>query len=154
MFLLLFVSGFNMNAIFPFLKGQLPAISQQIWEMKYRLGAAEASLETSFRRVAHAVAAAEKPELRKTYAHLFFELMADLRFLPAGRILAGAGTGRAVTLFNCFVMDKIADSIPGIFDGLNEAAQTLQQGGGIGHDFSTLRPKGPVSSRRSTAGWM
>ena len=133
-----------MNAIFRPLKVQLPAISQQIWEMKYRLGAAETSLETSFRRVAQTVAAAEKPELRETYAHQFFELMADLRFLPAGRILAGAGSGRAVTLFNCFVMDKIADSIPGIFNGLNEAAQTLQQGGGIGHDFSTLRPKGAL----------
>ena len=133
-----------MNAIFPTLKGQLPAISQQIWEMKYRLDAAEVSLDSSFRRVANAVAAAEKPELRETYASQFFGLMADLRFLPAGRILAGAGTGRAVTLFNCFVMDKIADSIPGIFNGLNEAAQTLQQGGGIGHDFSTLRPKGAL----------
>lgn len=133
-----------MNAIFPTLKGQLPAISQQIWEMKYRLDAAEVSLESSLRRVANAVAAAEKPELRETYASQFFGLMADLRFLPAGRILAGAGTGRAVTLFNCFVMDKIADSIPGIFNGLNEAAQTLQQGGGIGHDFSTLRPKGAL----------
>ena len=144
MFLISFVSVFNMNAIFPALKGQLPAISQQIWEMKYRLSAAETSLEMSFWRVANAVAAAEKPELRETYALKFFELMADLRFLPAGRILAGAGTGRAVTLFNCFVMGKISDSIPGIFNGLNEAAQTLQQGGGIGHDFSTLRPKGAL----------
>ena len=133
-----------MNAIFPSLKGQLPAISQQIWEMKYRLNATEVSLESSFHRVAEAVAAAERLELRESYSKQFFELMADLRFLPAGRILAGAGTGRAVTLFNCFVMNKIADSIPGIFNGLNEAAQTLQQGGGIGHDFSTLRPKGAL----------
>ena len=138
----------SMNALNPHLMGQLPAISQQIWEMKYRLplveGAAEASLEASFWRVAKAVALAEKPELQQSYAQQFYELMADLRFLPAGRILAGAGSGRAVTLFNCFVMDKIADSIPGIFNGLNEAAQTLQQGGGIGHDFSTLRPKGAL----------
>ena len=144
MFLVLFISVSNVNAIFPPLTGHLPAISQQIWEMKYRLGASEVSLESSFHRVANAVAAAEKFELRETYEFQFFELMANLRFLPAGRILAGAGTGRAVTLFNCFVMDKIADSIPGIFNGLNEAAQTLQQGGGIGHDFSTLRPKGAL----------
>ena len=144
MFLISFVSVSNMNAIFPSLKGQLPAISQQIWEMKYRLNATEVSLESSFHRVAEAVAAAERLELRESYSKQFFELMADLRFLPAGRILAGAGTGRAVTLFNCFVMNKIADSIPGIFNGLNEAAQTLQQGGGIGHDFSTLRPKGAL----------
>ncbi len=137
-----------MNVISPPLKGLLPRISQQIWEMKYRLplagGGAEASLEESFWRVDKSVAGAEKPENQELYARQFFELMADLRFLPAGRILAGAGTQRAVTLFNCFVMDKIADSIPGIFNGLNEAAQTLQQGGGIGHDFSTLRPKGAL----------
>jgi ribonucleoside-diphosphate reductase alpha chain len=119
----------------------LPAISQQIWEMKYRF-AGEASLDDSIRRVARAVAAAEPEAKRQLFAKEFYNVMADLRFLPAGRILAGAGTGRAVTLFNCFVMNKIGDSIPSIFQNLNEAAQTLQQGGGIGHDFSSLRPKG------------
>jgi ribonucleoside-diphosphate reductase alpha chain len=117
------------------------AIAQQIWEMKYRF-ASEAMVEDTFTRVANAVAKAEPAASRKKLASAFYEVMADLRFLPAGRILAGAGTGRAVTLFNCFVMNTIADSIPGIFENLNEAAQTLQQGGGIGHDFSTLRPKG------------
>ena len=116
-------------------------IAQQIWEMKYRFGA-EASVEQTFARVAQAVALAEPASQRSQLAKLFYDVMADFRFLPAGRILAGAGTGRAVTLFNCFVMDSISDSIPGIFSNLNEAAQTLQQGGGIGHDFSTLRPKG------------
>ena len=72
--------------------------------------------------------------------------MKDHKFLPAGRILAGAGTGRSVTLFNCFVMGTIPDSMDGIFSALREAALTLQQGGGIGYDFSTLRPKGaPVN---------
>ncbi|MDE2444995.1 MAG: ribonucleoside-diphosphate reductase, adenosylcobalamin-dependent, partial [Alphaproteobacteria bacterium] len=122
----------------------LPSISQQIWEMKYRLNKDEASVQDSFWRVAKAVAAAEKPELEEHWATAFYELMADMRFLPAGRILAGAGTGRDVTLFNCFVMGRIDDSIPGIFNALNEAAQTLQQGGGIGHDFSSLRPKGAL----------
>jgi ribonucleoside-diphosphate reductase alpha chain len=118
-----------------------PAIAQQIWAMKYRF-ADEASLEATFQRVADAVALAEPQSMRQHYAKVFFDVMADLRFLPAGRILAGAGTGRAVTLFNCFVMNTIGDSIPSIFANLNEAAQTLQQGGGIGHDFSSLRPKG------------
>src|SRR5918994_1820215 len=72
----------------------------------------------------------------------FFDAMATYRFLPAGRILAGAGTGRRVTLFNCFVMGTLEDSMPGIFEGLKESALTMQQGGGIGQDFSTLRPKG------------
>src|SRR4029077_11720664 len=68
----------------------------------------------------------------------------DFRFLPAGRILAGAGTGRAVTLFNCFVMGEIPDDLGGIFEHLREAAVTLQQGGGVGMDFATLRPAGAV----------
>ena len=68
--------------------------------------------------------------------------MQDFRFLPAGRILSGAGTDRRVTLLNCFVMGDIADDLGSIFDHLREAALTMQQGGGIGYDFSSLRPKG------------
>jgi ribonucleoside-diphosphate reductase alpha chain len=124
----------------------LPAISQDIWKSKYRFvhsdGSAEQSLAESLNRVATAVADAEPPGLRKIWQSRFMDVMDDLSFIPAGRILAGAGTNRAVTLFNCYVMGSIPDSIPGIFAGLGEAAQTLQQGGGIGHDFSTLRPKG------------
>jgi ribonucleoside-diphosphate reductase alpha chain len=129
----------------------LPVISQDIWRSKYRLvhpdGTGEAALMDSFERVAKAVALAETSNLQTQWSLRFLEVMADLSFIPAGRILAGAGTNRAVTLFNCYVMGTIPDSIPGIFAGLSEAAQTLQQGGGIGHDFSTLRPKGaPVLS--------
>jgi ribonucleoside-diphosphate reductase alpha chain len=56
--------------------------------------------------------------------------------------LAGAGTGRRVTLFNCFVMGIIEDSLSGILGALSEGTLTLQEGGGVGYDFSTLRPKG------------
>src|SRR6201994_4390117 len=122
-------------------------ISQQIWDMKYRLKAPDgtpldADVESTWARVALALAQAEKPEDRRTYALDFAQALAGHRFLPAGRIIAGAGTDRSVTLFNCFVMGIIADSMDGIFSGLREAALTLQQGGGIGYDFSTLRPKG------------
>ncbi len=72
----------------------------------------------------------------------FFAALEDFKYLPAGRITAGAGTARPVTLFNCFVMGTIPDSMGGIFDMLKEAALTMQQGGGIGYDFSTIRPKG------------
>jgi ribonucleoside-diphosphate reductase alpha chain len=72
----------------------------------------------------------------------FYAALEGFRFLPAGRITAGAGTGRAVTLFNCFVMGTIPDTMAGIFDSLKEAALTMQQGGGIGYDFSTIRPRG------------
>jgi ribonucleoside-diphosphate reductase alpha chain len=116
-------------------------VALDIWSLKYRHDG-EAGIADSFARVARAVSAAEAPNLRALWEGRYLALMQDFAFLPAGRILAGAGSTREVTLFNCFVMGTIPDSIPGIFDGLKQAAQTLQQGGGIGHDFSTLRPKG------------
>jgi ribonucleoside-diphosphate reductase alpha chain len=124
---------------------QVAAISQQIWDMKYRLKAADGApvdktIEDTWRRIARALAATEKePE---AWAARFYEAMEDFRFLPAGRIIAGAGAGRNVTLFNCFVMGTIPDDMSGIFEHLREAALTMQQGGGIGYDFSTLRPRG------------
>jgi len=126
-------------------------ISRQIWDMKYRLKAAdgtplESDVTASWARVAQAAADAETPDLREHWADTFAEALAGHRFLPAGRILAGAGTGRSVTLFNCFVMGRIEDSMDGIFSHVREAALTLQQGGGIGYDFSSLRPHGaPVA---------
>jgi ribonucleoside-diphosphate reductase alpha chain len=119
----------------------LDPIARDIWAMKYRLPG-EDSPAQSLRRVARAVAGAEPPAVRDQWAAAFEALIGELRFLPAGRILAGAGSGRRVTLFNCFVMGTLDDSMAGIFDGLKEAALTMQQGGGIGTDFSTLRPKG------------
>jgi len=126
-------------------------ISRQIWDMKYRLKAPdgtplEKDVAESWLRVALAASHAERPEQRREWAQKFAEALAGHRFLPAGRILAGAGTDRNVTLFNCFVMGRIEDSMDGIFSHLREAALTLQQGGGIGYDFSSLRPKGaPVA---------
>ncbi|HEX3522812.1 MAG TPA: adenosylcobalamin-dependent ribonucleoside-diphosphate reductase [Stellaceae bacterium] len=100
----------------------------------------DVTIEDSWRRVARALAAAEKsPE---QWEARFYQCLEDFRFLPAGRILAGAGTGRRVTLFNCFVMGNVEDDLGGIFSHLLEAALTMQQGGGIGYDFSSLRPKG------------
>lgn len=120
-------------------------ISQQIWEMKYRLRAADGapvdkSIDDTWRRIARA--AAEPEADPAAWEGRFYDAMADFKFLPAGRIVAGAGTGRKVTLFNCFVMGTIPDDMGGIFENLKEAALTMQQGGGIGYDFSTLRPKG------------
>jgi ribonucleoside-diphosphate reductase alpha chain len=124
---------------------QVASISHQIWDMKYRLkgpdGApVDKTIEDTWRRIAHALAEPERE--RERWAAAFFEAMDGFKFLPAGRIVAGAGTSRAVTLFNCFVMGTIPDDMGGIFDHLKEAALTMQQGGGIGYDFSTLRPKG------------
>ncbi len=123
----------------------LSAISQQIWDLKYRFRTADGepvdkTIEDTWSRVARALAEPESaPGL---WAGRFQNLLTGFQFLPAGRILAGAGTGRSVTLFNCFVMGTIPDDIGGIFAHVREAALTLQQGGGIGFDFSTIRHKG------------
>lgn len=120
-------------------------ISQQIWDMKYRLkgpdGApVDQTIPDTWHRIAQALAQAETDPAAHTPG--FFEALQDFRFLPAGRIVAGAGTARKVTLFNCFVMGTVPDDMGGIFEHLKEAALTMQQGGGIGYDFSTLRPRG------------
>src|ERR1700758_1041915 len=133
------------------LKGGAPtmavvaSISQQIWDMKYWLKGPsgeplDKTIEDTWRRVATAPDAPERdPPL---WAERFYAAMSDFKFLPAGRVVAGAGSGRLVTLFNCFVMGTIPDDMGGIFAHLREAALTMQQGGGIGYDFSTLRPRG------------
>ncbi len=125
------------------------AISQRIWDMKYRFRAPgpagevfDKTIEDSWARVARALAAPENDPA--AWRDRFTRALEDFRFLPAGRILAGAGTARNVTLFNCFVMGAVPDDMSGIFEHLREAALTLQQGGGIGYDFSTLRPKGAL----------
>ncbi len=120
-------------------------IAEQIWDMKYRFKQADGTptdetVEDTWRRIASALAAVEKDPA--AWEGRFYDALADFKYLPAGRITAGAGTARSVTLFNCFVMGTIPDTMSGIFDGLKEAALTMQQGGGIGYDFSTIRPKG------------
>ena len=120
-------------------------IAAQIWDMKYRLKEADGTpidqtVEDTWRRIARALAVVETDPAG--WEDTFYRALEDFKYLPAGRITAGAGTGRSVTLFNCFVMGTIPDSMGGIFDNLREAALTMQQGGGIGYDFSTIRPKG------------
>jgi len=118
----------------------LNPLSHQVWAEKYR-GPDDTSLEATWARVAAAVASVEgrqAPYWRKRY----LDLLADFRFLPGGRILAGAGVSRRVTLFNCFVGRRLKDGLAPIFDALKEAALTMQQGGGVGFDFSPLRPAG------------
>lgn len=126
----------------------LPSISDAIWRRKYRFAGSptavgDETIEDTFRRVAQAAASAEADSDAQTkWSGAFYDAMADFGFQPAGRILAGAGTDRNVTLFNCFVLGAIPDDLSGIFESVKEAALTMQAGGGIGHDFSTLRPQG------------
>ncbi|WP_171234859.1 adenosylcobalamin-dependent ribonucleoside-diphosphate reductase [Ruegeria sp. HKCCA6837] len=120
-------------------------IAEQIWDMKYRFKQADGTpidqtVEDSWRRIARDLARVEKDPSH--WEEEFYQALEDFKYLPAGRITAGAGTARQVTLFNCFVMGTVPDSMGGIFDMLKEAALTMQQGGGIGYDFSTIRPRG------------
>ncbi len=121
-------------------------LAGEIWSSKYRFrtddDTGDATIEATWERVASALAEAEAPERRVEMRGRFLDALRDFRFLPAGRILAGAGTARRVTLFNCFVMGRIPDDLGAIFTHVREAAVTLQQGGGVGMDFSSIRPSG------------
>ena len=130
-------------------------VAQHIWESRYRYRQDEhwldGSIDDTWWRVAHALAVPEGAA-RDLWAKRFHEVLSGFAFLPGGRILAGAGTRHQVTLFNCFVMGVVPDSLDGIFTALRESALTLQQGGGIGADFSALRPSGhPAWTTGNTA---
>ncbi|MDF2155179.1 adenosylcobalamin-dependent ribonucleoside-diphosphate reductase [Vibrio sp. CAU 1672] len=123
---------------------QLSPISTKVWESKYRLytdSIKETAIEHSWQRVADALAGPEKQQAY--WRRQFFQALSDWSVLPAGRILAGAGAeNHRVTLLNCFVMGVIRNSMSGISRSLRQSAITLQQGGGIGLDFSSLQPAG------------
>ena len=131
----------------------LSAISRDIWDAKYRYrdnGAIrDASLKDTWHRVARALASVEAVQ-ESAWAARFYDVLADFRFLPGGRIQAGAGTRHRSTLFNCFVMGTIEDTLDGIFSALKEGALTMQAGGGVGYDFSTLRPRGARADASAT----
>lgn len=126
---------------------QLSPISSYIWDFKYQMKTQsgdpiDQTIEDTWLRVAHGVAQAEELADRERWAKKFYDAMHGFKLLPAGRILAGAGTDRSVTMNNCYCLGRIPDSIDGIFNALREAALTLKTGGGIGYDFSTIRYKG------------
>ncbi|MFQ6023401.1 MAG: adenosylcobalamin-dependent ribonucleoside-diphosphate reductase [Acidiferrobacterales bacterium] len=120
-------------------------ISRHIWDTKYRYRDGKViydrTVEDTWGRIARALASVEASD-REQWEQRFYQALEGFKFLPGGRIQAGAGTHHKVTLFNCFVMGAIDDSMDSIFDNLKEGALTMQQGGGVGYDFSTLRPHG------------
>ena len=138
---------------------ELPAqpISTDVLREKY-LKDGETSVEQLYDRVARALASVEKPELRAEYEAKFRRNL-DAGAIGAGRIMSAAGTGIQATLINCFVQpvgDCIQgvddDGYPGIYEALREAAETMRRGGGVGYDFSRIRPKGArVKGTASTA---
>jgi ribonucleoside-diphosphate reductase alpha chain len=114
---------------------EMTPISRFVWDAKYRLKAAdgtarETDIAATWARLAEAGASVEKSRVRKAWQRRFLDALTDFQFLPAGRIIAGAGSGRDVTLFNCFVMGPIGDDLTSIFDNVKEAALTMQKGGG------------------------
>ena len=131
-------------------------ISDEVLLEKYAKGG-ERSLEEVRQRVARALAQAESPEQRAHWEARFLEAQ-QRGFVPAGRIASAAGTELSATLINCFVQpvgDAIAaeeDGVPGIYTALTQAAETMRRGGGVGYDFSRIRPKGGwVGSTQSSA---
>ena len=128
------------------MKSDFYDISSEIWEKKYRYkgngaGKPDKDVADTMKRVAKACASGEKD--KKSWEKRFASILCDMKFLPGGRIIANAGTSREqATMFNCYVMNTIEDSIEGIFDTVKESAMTQKQGGGVGFDFSTIRPRG------------
>lgn len=121
------------------------AISEFVWNTRYRCRDAgsgdEVSVAMSWERVALALSKPEEHH-RDDWRDRFTQILSHFRFLPGGRILAEAGSGRRTTMFNCFVTGVLNDTLEGIFSALGESMLTMQAGGGIGCDFSTLRPAG------------
>ncbi len=111
-------------------------ISEEIHAMKYR-GKGE-SFKEAMTRVADSLKDTEE------HYNTFRDILLDMRFLPAGRVQSSMGAARRTTPYNCFVSNTIDDSMDGIMDAAKEAAKTMQLGGGIGYDFSTLRPRGAL----------
>lgn len=126
-------------------------IAEHIWKTRYRLAAPgsvpEPAIQDSWRRVALTLSAPELHQ-RDVWSERFRSALERFRFLPGGRILAGCGARHRATLFNCFVTGTMQDSIAAIFSVLGEAMVTMQAGGGIGCDFSLLRPAG-MAARES-----
>jgi ribonucleoside-diphosphate reductase alpha chain len=121
-------------------------ISIDVLLEKYAKGD-EKSVDEVRRRVARGLAQVEPPAQREVWEKRFYDAMVD-GFIPGGRVNSAAGTGIAATLINCFVQpvgDAISgtkDGVPSIYLALNQAAETMRRGGGVGYDFSPIRPRG------------
>ena len=121
------------------MNGPTLPISIELDQMKYR------QQGESFREKCSRIADALKDS--DEHYHAFRDALLDMRFLPAGRVQAAMGAARQVTPYNCFVSPTIPDSMSGIMDVAKVAAETMRLGGGIGYDFSTIRPRGDVISK-------
>lgn len=116
--------------------GPRSALSQEIHQQKYRLS--NESFERAMTRVSN--------HLKDDVEHFeqTRDILLNMRFLPAGRVQSAAGSPREVTAYNCFVSGEIEDSMESIMKRATEAAETMRRGGGIGYDFSNIRPRGTL----------
>ncbi len=127
---------------------KLTGISEKVFLDRYSLkdkkGApVEKSPTEMWRRIAKAVGDVESGQSKKKkWGKEFYEAMKDFKYVPGGRILAGAGTGYSVTFYNCFVIPSPQDSRGGILETLKEMVEIMAHGGGVGISLSSLRPKG------------
>jgi ribonucleoside-diphosphate reductase alpha chain len=123
-------------------------ISIDVLLEKYAKGD-EKTVDEVRRRVARGLAHVEKPEMRDVWEKRFYDAMVD-GFIPGGRVNSAAGTGIAATLINCFVqpvgdaISGVRNGVPSIYLALNQAAETMRRGGGVGYDFSPIRPRGAL----------
>ena len=125
----------------------LHGISEKVFLDRYSLKDKEGkpiekTPQEMWRRIARGVARTENKEKRKKFEQEFYRAMDDFKYVPGGRILAGAGTGYDVTFYNCFVIPSPKDSRGGIIDTLKQMIEIMAHGGGVGINLSSLRPKG------------
>jgi len=126
---------------------QLQGLSLKVFLDRYSLkdkdGAPlEQTPEEMWKRVARGISEAEPKEKRAEWRKKFYDVMKDFKFLPGGRIFAGAGTGYDVTYYNCFVIPSPKDSRDGILENLKSMIEIMARGGGVGLNLSSLRPRG------------
>ncbi|CAN5150958.1 adenosylcobalamin-dependent ribonucleoside-diphosphate reductase [soil metagenome] len=126
---------------------KLEGVSEKVFIDRYSLKdkegkAIETTPEEMWKRIANAVAEKEKPEVRAKWSKAFYKAMDNFKYVPGGRILAGAGTGYNVTFYNCFVIPSPKDSREGILETLGNMIEIMSRGGGVGINISSLRPRG------------
>lgn len=126
---------------------QLDGMRKKVFLDRYALKDKDGSLleqtpEEMWRRVAGGIAKTEKKNDRAKWESEFYRVMEDFKFVPAGRILSGAGTDYQVTYFNCFVIPSPKDSRDGILDSLKQLVEIQSRAGGVGLNLSSLRPRG------------
>ncbi len=126
---------------------KLTGVAEKVFIDRYSLkdkqgNALEKTPDEMWKRVAKAVAEKEAPDQRKKWEKAFYDAMENFKYVPGGRILAGAGTGFGVTFYNCFVIPSPKDSRHGILQTLGEMIEIMSRGGGVGINISSLRPRG------------